>query len=106
MDVRIVELSMGELKFESDVDLIDHIQVVDPFGNALLQKKVRAEFSLPLGSKKVSLSLQCRQVCKRRLSQHLYHVGVLILNYEEGGDELLRSYIGSGSETEVTAAYG
>ncbi|MES9904361.1 MAG: hypothetical protein ABW168_17000, partial [Sedimenticola sp.] len=75
VDVRIVELSMGELKFESDVDLIDHIQVVDPFGNALLQKKVRAEFSLPLGSKKVSLSLQCRQVCKRRLSQHLYHVG-------------------------------
>ncbi|MES9900003.1 MAG: PilZ domain-containing protein [Sedimenticola sp.] len=104
MDARIVELSVGGLKFEADNVLVDHIQVIDPFGNALSQEKIWTEFSLLMGNMEVPVKLQCRQVYKRRLSQHLYYIGMLILNYEERADEQLKSYISNGIST--TAAFG
>ncbi|MEJ1369412.1 MAG: PilZ domain-containing protein [Candidatus Sedimenticola sp. (ex Thyasira tokunagai)] len=104
MDAHIVELSVGGLKFEADDALVDHIQLLDQFGKTVFQEKIRTEFSLQQGNMEVSVTLHCRQVYKRRLSQHLYHIGVLILSYEERADEQLKSYISNGIGT--IAAFG
>jgi|GEM_PF-2873080 len=94
MEATITDLSVGGLTLEVDSIAANHIEVVDAStGEPYFPVEVSVVFTLQVNNALSHIEVPCRLVHKRRLSQNIYRIGMMMIVVNEGQREQLSRYI-------------
>jgi len=94
MRATITDLSVGGLTLEGDAMLAKHIEVVDAnSGEPYFPVKSLVVFTLTLNNVRSRIEVPCRLVQKRRLSENIFRMAMMILVINEGQRKQLARYI-------------